>query len=165
MRRTISLIILLLAIDAISAQTLCNNRNLVFIPVDYRLEANLTDKELEINLNTLIDPSLLEGYKADYLFITFIVNCKGEDFEYKLSKLQDGKFLKDSLSNFQEVLLSKMQLWLTWTPMTMKTIEKGKMIEKAEDCQGSYIIRIDRNKFHILNEKEKRKFFQKKPKK
>ena len=166
MRTTILLIVALLIIDTLSAQTLCDTKSgMILFAAEHPPKPNLTDNELEVKLNSFIDPSLLESYKADYLYITFVVNCKGEDFNYKLSKRQDGKAQKDSLSNFQEVFLTKMQSLLTWSPATIEIREKGKQIEKAVDFQGSYTIRIDGSKFHILNEKEKKKHFEQKPKK
>ncbi len=166
MRKTILLIIALFTIDTLSAQVLCDtNSRMIYIFTEHPPIPNLTDNELESKLNSLIDPSILERYKADYLYITFIVNCYGEDFDYKLAKQQDGKAQKDTLSDFQEVFLNKMQSLLTWSPATRDIKEKGKQIEKAVDFQGTYTIRIDGSKFHILNEKEKKKHFKQKPKK
>ena len=166
MRKIILIIIALLTIDSLSAQTLCDTRSgMICIAAEHPPKPNLTDNELEKELNSFIDPSLLESYKADYLYITFLVNCKGEDFDYKLAKRQDGKAQKDSLSNFQEVFLTKMQSLLTWSPATIEIKEKGKQIEKAVDFQGSYTIHFDGSKFHILNEKEKKKHFEQKLKK
>ncbi|HLN53654.1 MAG TPA: hypothetical protein VK212_08090 [Lentimicrobium sp.] len=166
MIKTFVFITVLLSINALSAQTLCDTKSeMVWFILEHPPIPNLTDNELEIKLNSVIDPSLLESYKADYLYITFFVNCKGEDFNYKLAKRQDGKVQKDSLSNFQEVFLSQMQSLLSWFPGTKEFFEKGKPIEKTVDFQGSYTILVDGSKFHILNEKEKKKHFEQKPKK
>ena len=166
MRRTILFILALLTIETVSAQTLCDTKSgMIFSALEHPPKPNLTDKELETSLNSIIDPTLIENYHADYLVIIFSVNCKGEDFNYWLSKRQDGKFQKDSLSNFQQEFLSKIQSLLSWSPGTKTIKEKGKLIEKAVDFQGSYTIRIDGNKFHILNEKEKQKHYKQKFKK
>jgi len=159
MKRTILLIIALLTIHTVSSQTLCDTRRGIYSALEHPPKPNLTENELEIALNNTIDPTLIENYHSDYLYIIFYVNCKGEDFNYWLAKRQDGKVQKDSLSSFQQEFLSKIQSLLSWSPGTLPIIEKGKLIEKAVDFQGSYTIRVDGNKFHILNEKEKQKYY------
>lgn len=166
MKTIILLIVAFLTIDTLLAQTLCDTRSgMIWVAVEHPPKPNLTDKELSIKLNSFIDPKLLDSYKSDFLVITYIVNCKGEDFNYKLANEQNGKVQKDSLSNFQEVFLTKMQSLLSWSPGTIEIKENGKQIEKAVDFQGSYTIRIDGSKFHILNAKEKKKHFSQKQKK
>jgi hypothetical protein len=160
MKRIILSLTVLLTINTITAQTLCDTRSgMVFIVVDHPPKPNLTDRELENRLNSVIDPILLESYKTDFCYITYFVNCKGEDFNYKLLVRKDDKFQIDSISNFQHVFLSNMQSLLSWSPGLMEHFEKGKKIEKAVDFQGSYSIRIEGNKLYILNEKEKKKHF------
>jgi hypothetical protein len=122
-------------------------------------QPTITDAELELKLNSTISPTSLANYHADYLYVTFIINCKGEDFDYKLVKRSNGLLLQDSTSEFQRTFLSNFQSFATWKPGLNTVMEKGKPIEKPVDFQGSYTLRVDDNKLLILNKKEKNKHF------
>lgn len=162
LKKIILIIIVLLAIGSLSAQTLCDStRNLIWFDLENSPKPNLEDKELEIKLNQVADLTKLINYDADYLYINLIVNCKGEDFNYTLAKHQDGKVQMDTLSSFQQVFLSKMDSLLSWTPGFMVIKERSKQIEKTLDCSVSYIFRINDNKIYILNKKELQKFYKK----
>jgi hypothetical protein len=125
-------------------------------------EPTITDTDLESQLNDIIDHNLLHEYNADYLYVTFFINCKGEDFNYKLAKFVDGRTTLDTISNFQTTFLSELQSLCSWTPAQFTFYEKGRPVEKPVDFQGSYTIRVDGDRLHILNEKEKKKHFKKK---
>jgi len=159
------LIIALLILNILSAQTLCDSKSgMVYSALEHPPKPNLTDRELENRLSSVIDPALLESYKTDYFYITFFVNCKGEGFNYKLRVRKGDKFQIDTISNFQHVFLSNMQSLLSWSPGQMEYFENGKQIDEAVDFQGSYSIRIDGNKLHILNKKKIKKHYKQKSK-
>jgi len=125
-------------------------------------QPTITDAELELKLNSTISPTSLANYHADYLYVTFIINCKGEDFDYKLAKRSDGLLIQDSTSEFQLAFLSNFQSFATWKPGLNTVMEKGKPVEKPVDFHGSYILKVEGNKLHILNTQEKKKYFKSK---
>lgn len=88
--------------------------------------------------------------------ITFFINCKGEDFNYRLCKFSDGLTKLDTISDFQRKFLSDLQTLLSWTPGHFKYYDKGKPIIKQVDFQGSYTIRIDEKGLQILMKKRKK---------
>lgn len=148
------------------SQTWCDTSDSqIFTYLEHPPQPTITDAELELKLNSIIDPSALDKYHADYLYVIFSVNCKGEDFNYKLAKLSDGLTKLDTTSDFQRVFLSNFKSFASWSPGRFTFYEKGKPFEKPVDFQGSYTIRVDGNRLHILNEKKKKKHFKNKNKK
>lgn len=166
MRQTLLLITLLLIFTTGFSQTRCDTTSThIFLQLEYPPQLTMTDAELELKLNSAISPAFLGDYGADYLYVTFFINCKGEDFNYKLSKLSNGMTNPDSTSDFQSTFLSNLQSFASWTPGRFTFYEKGKPVDRPVDFQGSYIILVDDNKLHILNENEKQKHFKNKQKK
>jgi hypothetical protein len=157
----------LLLISAIgSSQILCDTSNqLIYTFLEHPPQPTLTNAELELNLNNSIDQTSLDKYNADYLYVTFFINCNGEDFNYKLAKLSDGLTKMDTTSDFQKSFLFDFQSIASWTPGRFTFYEKGKPVDRPVDFQGRYTIRVDGNRLHILNEKEKKKHFKNKQKK
>lgn len=150
----------LLIITTGFSQTVCDTTgNRIYAYLEHPPQPTITDAELELKLNSTISPTSLANYHADFLYVTFIINCKGEDFDYKLAKRSDGLLFQDSTSEFQRTFLSNFQSFATWKPGLNTVNEKGKTVEKPVDFQGSYTLRVDDNKLHILNKKEKNKHF------
>ena len=143
------------------AQTPCDtNEKFIWVNSDFPPQSGISIAELEIKLNNTIDPDLLNNYDADYLYVTFNVNCHGEDFNYRLAKSFKGKIIEDTVSNFQKKLLSEMKSITSWTPgRILFEYQNGKPVYFPADFQCSYVIKMEENKIHILNEKEKKKKF------
>lgn len=158
MKRITLFVTALLTLNTLSAQTYCDTINrMIYLTFEHPPKPNLTESELEIRLNSALDSTLLRSYKADFFIVTFYVNCNGEGFNYKLATRVGDRFQYDTISNFQKVFLSLMQSSLSWSPGIIIYNYRGKQYEKAVDCPGSYSIRVDGNKLHILNEKENKK--------
>ena len=164
MRAILLLSTFLLILTSGFSQSLCDTSK-IFTILDHPPKPRITDADLELKLNSAIDSTLLVKYNADYLYVTFYVNCNGEGFNYKLAKFADGLTKLDSSSDFQKTFLSTFQSFISWSPGLFTLYEKGKPVTTPANCYSSYIIRVDDNKFHILSEKEKQKHFKSKQKK
>ncbi len=148
------------------SQTLCDTSSQkIWAVLEHPPQLTIAAKDFEIKLNSAIDQTSLDKYKADRLYVTFFVNCKGQDFNYKLAKLSDGLTKLDTTSDFQKIFLSELQSIVSWTPGLFTFRQNGKEVERPVDFQGSFTIRVDGNKLHILNVKENQKYFMNKKKK
>ena len=165
--RTIQLLTTLLSFFTTGfSQTLCDTTNQkIWIVLEHPPQLTIADADLEIKLNSAIDPTLLANYNANFLYVTFFINCIGQDFNYELFKQADGLTKIDTISDFQKMFLSEFQSIASWTPGLFTFHKNGKEMQRPVDCQGSFTIRVDGNKLHILNEKEKQKHFKNKQKK
>ena len=163
MKQTLLFITFLLIITTGFSQTVCDTTgNRIYAYLEHPPQPTITEAELELKLSSTISPTSLANYHADYLYVTFIINCKGEDFDYKLAKRSDGLLIQDSTSEFQLAFLSNFQSFATWKPGLNTVMEKGKPVEKPVDFHGSYILKVEGNKLHILNTQEKKKYFKSK---
>jgi hypothetical protein len=158
MRQVITLLLILTISEICFSQVLCDTiSNGIFTVLENPAKPNLTDAELEEKLNNSIKPSLFDNYKVEYIYIYYIVNCKGESFNYKLYSRKDGKVKLDTVSDFQQHIISSMQSLLSFTPAIFKYRKGNKMVEKNVDFQSAYTMKISKNRIHILNEKEKKR--------
>ena len=155
------LILFLLSVTGYS-QSLCDTTNgMAFAFSEQPPKPRMTDRDLETSLNSSIDMASLNVDHADYLFVMFIINCKGEDFNYKLAKRVNGLTKVDSTSELHKNLLDNIQTLQSWTPGLHYKFIKNKRVQVPVDFQGAYTIQINKNKLHILTETEKKKHFKK----
>ena len=166
MRPTLLLLTFLLFDTFSFSQTPCDTTgSKIFVSLEHPPRLTITEAELELKLNSAISTTSLVDYHADYLYVTFYINCMGQDFNYKLAKLSDGLTKQDTISDFQRTLLSSFQSFTSWTPGKFTFYKNGKPVDGPVDYQGSYTLRVDKSGLHILDEKEKQKHFKNKQKK
>jgi hypothetical protein len=127
-------------------------------------KSSLTDIELETKLNNSIDIASIKFDQPANLFVTYIINCNGEDIDYKLFRVVKHLIKLDTVSELQRILLTNIQSSVSWSPAYYLIAKNEKQIEKYVDFQGAYAIRIDNNLLHILNEREENKYFKLKDK-
>ncbi|MBU1369584.1 MAG: hypothetical protein KJ578_04140 [Bacteroidetes bacterium] len=132
------LIFLKIAIHSVFGQNKCDTTQYgeneeIFVIVEIMPTPNITSKQLEIILNSSID---LNEYPDDLkkpIYITFIINCKGEDFNYKFHTQIDQK-LQVKLNN---ILKSN----LNWTP----AYHNGEPVDISKNIK----IEIVNNQFQV----------------
>jgi len=128
---------------------------------DFPPTPSVTDAELEVLLNNSISVSTLEKGIEGYLYVSFTINCKGEDFNFKLHRTVKGRFEEDTTSTLVKTLLNTIQSIVSWTPPLKEDVKNGIPFQRPVDFKMSYLIRIDEDRLHILDEKEKRKYHKK----
>ena len=139
-------ITLLLAAKILCSQSRCDGNeeeSPIFLITEVMPVPNIQFEQLEgildnsINLNSFVRPA------ENMIYVSFIINCKGEDFNYKVVQPTDID------SNLRGILISTIQSNLNWT----SAVHNG----KAVDIQYQITIKSEGNKFNILSGKEARK--------
>jgi hypothetical protein len=102
---------------------------------------NISIDQLEDILNISIDLNKYSRPEGNAIYVNLIINCKGEDFDYKVLKPVD--------KGLEKQLLSILETSMTWTP--------AKHLNKPVDFSKSFEIRLDENRFNILDEKERKR--------
>jgi hypothetical protein len=125
----------------------------------------MTDIELETKLNNSIDVAAFNINEAAYFYVIYLINCKGEDFNYTLYINTKTTNTLDTISEFSKKLRDNIQSLQSWTPGIYKDVKNGKTFDRPVDFQGSYALRVDNNRLHILTEGEMRKRLKNKRKK
>jgi hypothetical protein len=128
----------------ISGQTRCDTlQKEIFIATDMPPIPSISYNHLVTILNNTInlkDFNTLEGS----IYINFIINCKGEDFDYKTLKSMDDKLMEE--------LFKTIKSNLTWTPAQHN--------KKTVDFSETLIIKIEDGRFAKIfdsNETSKKK--------
>ena len=166
MRTMLLLTTLLSFVTTGFSQTRCDTTNQkIWIVLEHPPQLTIADADLEIKLNSAIDPTLLANYNANFLYVTFFINCIGQDFNYELFKQADGLSKIDTISDFQKIFLSEFQSIVSWTPAIFTFRQDGKKVERLVDFQGTLTIRVNGDKLQITNVKENQKYFMNKKKK
>ncbi len=155
MNKKLFLFILLLVSQKLQAQVLCDTSNHgVFQFLEHPPKASIDIKELESKINETFTPSEMNNYFARKMYISFFINCRGEDFDYKLFTSNNGTWKQDSTSEFQEKLLANFESFVSFTPALQTTYVKGKELKKAVDFRELYTLNIERNKIHLQKKKQ-----------
>jgi|GEM_PF-2863651 len=97
--------------------------------------------ELESKLNNEISLKEYNVNEGQALYVTFIVNCKGEDFDYKILRFENELFANkftECLKNFSD-----------WTP--------GYQKEGPVDVQVNIKFEIKDNKIRLIYDDQKNK--------
>jgi hypothetical protein len=136
-------IIFLMNFSSVIGQTLCDGSLIdstshIFSVVETMPKPNLLKKQLEPILNSSINLAkygLAEGTK---IYLGFIVNCKGEDFDYKV--------LRPVNDAFEEKLISVIQSNLEF--------KNGSQRGHAVDVALTYQIVVKNGSLNILDEQE-----------
>jgi len=130
-------IVIFLTNQGIIAQTRCDTiDSSIFVLAEEMPEPNITMSQLSSVLNESIVLNKYQVSNGDSIYVNFIINCKGEDFNYKV--IRPVKIDKD----FEQELLSILKNTVIWRP----AIQNG----KAVDFSKTITILIENNKFHIV---------------
>ncbi|MCK5029399.1 MAG: hypothetical protein KAR57_07190 [Bacteroidales bacterium] len=112
-------------------------------------ERGISIDELEIKINEVLTPHDFRIENDVVFYVFFIINCKGEDFDYQVYNL-DNKI-------FNEKLIEYLKEFTNWAPPMLH--------DRSADMQASYSIKVHDNSFNILDEKERRRESRKKRRK
>jgi hypothetical protein len=167
MKKLPLLIPLLLVSATVFSQIRCDTTtsDIFTIITEHPPTPALTDSELEILLNNSMDITEFNLNDADHFYVIYFINCKGEDFNYKLYINTNTSNKLDTISEFSKKLRDNIQSLQSWTPGIIKDVKNGKPFDRPVDFQGSYALRVDNNRLHILTEGEMRKRLKSKRKK
>ena len=153
-RSQLTFIILLLNFSYINGQTLCDgslpdSTKNIFVITDTMPEPNLLKSELEPILNSSINLTKYNLVEGTNIYLGFIVNCKGEDFDYKILRPVNDAFERNLIS------VTKSNL----------TFKNGSQIGRPVDVSLTYHIIVENGMLNILDDDEIKKRNHKKRKK
>lgn len=103
-------------------------------------ESSISNDQLEEILNSSIDLNKYSVEDGVVIYINFIVNCRGEHFDYKVLKPVDDVL--------ESEVLSVLQSNVMWSP--------GKHHDKEVDVLKIMQIRVDKGRLRIVEEKGKK---------
>lgn len=132
--------ILLSTRNNIYGQSYCDTKAGPFIVCEETPLPNISFNQLEEIINNSIDVKNENLSDGDIIRIFFIINCKGEDFNYRTLQPADSS-LKDKLFN---IIHSNMK----WTA--------GKQAGREIDFQQQIPLSVANGKFVIMNDKDKK---------
>lgn len=99
----------ILTLSVTNAQTRCDTINDdIFVVTEEMPQSNISFSELELILNSSVDITKFPHPDGNVVYVGFIINCYGEDFDYKVLKPIDKEL--------ETQLLSLIQSNMTWTP-------------------------------------------------
>lgn len=140
-------ILFLLTSTIVLGQTRCDTiGDQIFSVTEDMPTSNISIEQLENILNNSINLSEYPQPDRNVIYLNFIINCNGEDFDYKVLRPID-KGLKNKL-------LPIIESNMTWTP--------AKQLNIQVDFSKTFEIRLDGNRFNILDEKEQKTIHKKK---
>lgn len=136
-------IIFFMNFSYVSGQTLCDGSFLdttshVFVLVDAMPEPNLLKRQLEPILNSSINLDKYDLAEGTKIYLGFIVNCRGEDFNYRVLRPVDDAF--------EEKLISVIQSNLEF--------KNGSQRGHPVDVAFTYQIIVENGLLNILDEEE-----------
>jgi hypothetical protein len=129
----ISTLLVLFSIDLIGQSRCDTSSHTIFVFTEVPPKMDKSIEELEIIVNRELNLALFKLEEKD-LACSFIINCKGEDFDYKI--------FKSNNDGFNKVLVECLMRNINCTPA-----EQG---GKKVDFKFVFNIRIDKNKINIL---------------
>jgi hypothetical protein len=113
----------------------------IFFVTEEMPKLNISIDQLEDILNNSIDLNKYSRPDGNVIYVNFIINCKGEDFDYKIIRPVD--------KGLEKQLLSILETSMIWTP--------AKQRNKPVDFSKSFEIRLDGNRFNVLDENEQKR--------
>jgi hypothetical protein len=117
----------------------------IYVVAEEMPQLNIPINNLEEILANSIDINKYPRPINDVIYISFIINSKGEDFAYKAMRPIDTKLEKE--------LITILHSNTTWSPAK----NKGKKV----NFKNTFEIRINGDRFNIIDKKEKRKLLRK----
>jgi len=143
--KTLLTFIISLMIMSVNGQSLCDTAQevTIYTVCDIMPSSNITFEQLADILNQLIDLNKHTIPYGETIFLTFLINCRGEAFDYRFRNLEDEE-LKNSIINI-------FKSNLVWTPGMIKIGDKTKVIEFDKYV---YIV-IENNQFKLYSDNPK----------
>ncbi len=133
-----------MTLNSVCGQTRCDTTTeFIWFITEVMPKPNISMTQVESILNKSIDLSNYAKPVDNIIYLNFIINCKGEDCEYKILNI---KPIDRELEN---QLISIIKSNLDWTP----AMQKGEKV----DIQMPMKISIENNCFNIIEDKEKTK--------
>ena len=150
MRITTLFIFISFVITQAIGQTRCDTTDTgIFIITEVPPMPNITYEQLESLLNTSIDINEYTALDENWIYLSFIINCKGEDFDYEILRQIDKRL--------QDKLIQIIKSNVSWTP--------AKQRGESVDFQKNIYIKIEGNQFKILDQENKKQKKKKRKKK
>ena len=136
--RTLSVLIIftVLSLKTLCCQSRCDTlRDGVYVVSEFPPKPNIAYNQLENILNSSINLNDYELPENNMIYVNFIINCKGEDFDFTVLKNIDKKL--------QDILIQTIHSNVKWTA--------GKQNGKNIDFSQTIVLKIKKNRFKILN--------------
>ncbi len=138
-KQTFLMIIVILATNSLHGQTRCDTLHEdIFVILEHPPIPNISYKELEHILNTSVNLNDFVRPEGNIIYLNFIINCKGEAFNYKTLKPINNILL--------EKLIQTLQSNLNWKP--------GMQNNKPVDFAKTLVISTEEGEFKILFEQK-----------
>lgn len=124
----------------LNGQTRCSSleSDQVFITTEIMPKPIISMNEMEKILNQNLNINEFELPASNKIYLSFIINCKGEPLEYKSFRPINQKLEVAVIKTFKE--------YLKWKPAMQNS--------RSVDIQLTIEIATKKNKFTILNKKE-----------
>ncbi|MCD4696756.1 MAG: hypothetical protein K8S16_11005 [Bacteroidales bacterium] len=154
-KRTMKIILTtfhLLIFSALFGQSLCDTTTEpnVFVYLEQMPSSNITFGQLEKMISESIDLMNYNLSEGDTFYISFLINCKGEDFNYKISNLENEDLKRSLKKIFKENL--------DWDqPIHHYKTAQGKEVEKPVDFKKNLKLIIENNQIYITDPNTKTK--------
>jgi len=133
--------LIIMTISVVNGQTRCDTvTEHIFVVAEEMPTSNISIDQLEDILNSSIDINKYPRPDGNVIYVSFTINCNGEDFDYKVLRPIDKRL--------ENQLLSIIQSNMTWTP--------AKQRDRQVDFQKTFEIRIDNGRFNIMDDKEQK---------
>jgi len=144
----IILITILIAVNVfvpnhkVIAQTRCDTLDeSIFFVTEVLPEPSISLSQLSSVLNTSIDLNKYQVPNGFSIYVNFIINCKGEDFNYRVIKPEQID------ENLERELLTTIQNTLTWSP----AMQRGKGVDFSKTIN----ILVENNQLNIIENSQK----------
>jgi len=128
----------LLALNTATGQTRCNTGDAIYVVTEVAPTAGFSYSDLEVLLNSSIDLGLYTLPDNGLIYVSFIINCKGEVFEYQVARPID--------KDLEEQLLPLLRRAMSWTP--------AKQLNIPVDLRKTIAIGTEHNRFEIMQREE-----------
>lgn len=138
--------ILTMQIDKLVGQCKCDTlADNIFVATEIPPKMDKSIDELEVIVNKEIDLNKYD-LKVKEIYVSFIINCKGEDINYKVLKCDNR--------DFNKILTDCLMNNLNWIPAEQNS--------KKVDFSYVFGLRIENGRINILDDSEKKKLKRKK---
>lgn len=136
---TLVTVLALITISITNGQTRCDTvAKQTFVITEEMPTPNISYEQFEEILNSSIDINKYQLTKENIIYISFIINCRGETLNY-----ESHKSIDEELDN---ELISIVKSYLTWSP--------AKQRNQPVDFSKTIGIRIEDDKLIIVRDKE-----------
>lgn len=122
-----------------SAQTRCDGRDgAIFHVTEIAPQLTTSYADLEQALNDAIDLAQYEPVPDDRIIVAFVINCRGEAFDYRVARPIDPRL--------ERRVLAILKSTATWSP--------GEQRGRAVDVANALVIDVAGGEVNVLDEEE-----------